>query len=85
VVTIASGQTSTDIVISALTDSVIEGPETLTLILGDTGSYDVGTPGSATITIADATSAAPVPAVPLLAVALNALALAFVGSRRRSK
>lgn len=53
VATIASSQASVDIVITPVDDTAVEGSETLTLTLGDTGSYDVGSPGTATITIAD--------------------------------
>ncbi len=53
VATIASGQSFIDITITPVEDSLIEGAETLTLTLGDSGSYDVGTPSSATVTIAD--------------------------------
>jgi len=52
-VTIPSGASFVDITITPVDDSLVEGPETVTLTLGDSGSYDVGTPGSATITIAD--------------------------------
>src|SRR5262249_26054244 len=52
-VTIPSGQLSTDIIITPVDDSVFEGPETITLAVGDAGSYDVGSPSTATITIAD--------------------------------
>ena len=51
--TITSGQSFVDITITPVNDNLAEGNETVTLILGDTGSYDVGTNGTATITIAD--------------------------------
>jgi hypothetical protein len=53
VATIPSGQSFVDITITPVEDSLIEGAETVTLTLGDSGSYDVGTPASATVTIAD--------------------------------
>jgi uncharacterized protein YjiK/phosphodiesterase/alkaline phosphatase D-like protein len=53
VATIASGQSFVDITITPVEDFLIEGPETATLTLGDSGSYDVGAPGSATVNIAD--------------------------------
>jgi uncharacterized protein YjiK len=53
VVTIPSGQSSADIIITPVDDSLFEGPETVTLTLFDTGSYDVGSPLTATVTIAD--------------------------------
>jgi uncharacterized protein len=51
--TIASGQSSVDIAITPVDDTLFEGSETVTLTLFDSGSYDVGTPSTATITIAD--------------------------------
>jgi len=85
VVTIPAGQSFVDITIVPVLDSQSEGPETVFLTLGDTGSYDVGSPASATITIADA-PAAPAPALPRPAVMLLWLGLAIFGwrlSRRR--
>ena len=52
-VTFAVGQVFVDITITPVDDLLGEGPETLTLSITDTGSYDVGTPGTATITILD--------------------------------
>ncbi|MGE0102664.1 MAG: lamin tail domain-containing protein [Blastocatellales bacterium] len=52
--TIPSGQTFVDITITPVKDNLVEGDETLTLTLGDTGSYDVGPNRTATITIVDA-------------------------------
>lgn len=54
--TIPSGQPFVDIVITPKDDSEVEGTETLTLTLGDTGSYDVGVPATATVTILDDTA-----------------------------
>ncbi len=51
--TIPAGQAFVDITITPVIDNLFEGDETLTLTLGDTGSYDVGTNKTATITIAD--------------------------------
>jgi len=42
-----------DLAIVPIDDNMFEGPETLTLTLSDSGSYDVGSPASASITIAD--------------------------------
>ncbi|MFB2644698.1 ExeM/NucH family extracellular endonuclease, partial [Raphidiopsis sp. BLCC-F218] len=53
VVTILSGESFVDVTITPVNDTVIEGNETVTLTLGDTGSYDVGTPATATVIIAD--------------------------------
>jgi VCBS repeat-containing protein len=50
---IAAGDSSVDITITPVDDALVEGAETLTLTLFDTGSYDVGPNASATVTIAD--------------------------------
>ena len=52
-VVIPSSQSFVDITITPVADSLGEGNETLTLTLFDTGSYDVGSPDTATVTIAD--------------------------------
>ncbi|MFT3922334.1 MAG: SdiA-regulated domain-containing protein [Myxococcales bacterium] len=59
VVTIPAGQSFMDVTITPVADVLIEGTESLLLTLGDTGSYDVGSPGSATISIADVPPPAP--------------------------
>ncbi len=51
--TIPAGQSFVEITITPVKDNLVEGNETLTLILGDTGSYDVGANGTATVTIID--------------------------------
>lgn len=51
--TIPAGQSFVDITITPVEDTLVEGPETLTLTIGDSGSYDVGSPASATINIVD--------------------------------
>jgi uncharacterized protein YjiK len=64
---IPPGAASVDVTITPVDDSVAEGTETLTLTLSDTGSYDVGTNASATVTIQDNDSANQAPtAVTLL-------------------
>jgi hypothetical protein len=50
---IPAGAGFVDVTITPVDDAIAEGPETLTLMLSDTGSYDVGPDGSATITIQD--------------------------------
>ncbi len=57
VATIPSGQSFVDVTITPVNDTLIELSETATLTLGDTGSYDVGSPATATVTIADNDSA----------------------------
>ena len=51
--TIPAGASFVDVTITPVDDSSIEGSETLTLTLGDTGSYDVGSPASDMVTIID--------------------------------
>jgi hypothetical protein len=53
VATIASGQAFVDVTITPVDDSLFEGPETVILTLFDSGSYDVGVPSTAAVTIAD--------------------------------
>ena len=50
---IPSGSTFVDLTITPVDDVAVEGSETVTLMLFDTGSYDVGSPDTATVTIAD--------------------------------
>ena len=52
-VTFAVGQAYVDLTITPVDDTIGEGSETLTLSITDTGSYDVGASGTATITIQD--------------------------------
>ena len=50
--TIPSGQSFVDITISPVNDNLEEGDELVTLTLGDSGSYDIGTNSTAIVTIA---------------------------------
>ena len=50
---IPAGAASVDVTITPVDDAIVEGTETLTLTLSDTGSYDVGADASATVTIQD--------------------------------
>jgi hypothetical protein len=52
-VVIPSSSAFVDITITPVLDFLGEGNETVTLTLFDTGSYDVGSPDTATVTIAD--------------------------------
>ncbi|WP_287737276.1 choice-of-anchor L domain-containing protein, partial [Microcystis sp. M045S2] len=52
-ITIPAGQAATTITVTPIDDTVTEGNETVILSLTDTISYDLGTPNSATIVIAD--------------------------------
>jgi hypothetical protein len=53
VVTIPAGQPSTDVTLSPLADNLVEGEETVVLTISPSLDYVVGTPASATVTIAD--------------------------------
>jgi uncharacterized protein YjiK len=64
---IPSGQSYVDITITPVDDALVEGNETITLTLFDTGSYDVGSPSTATVTLIDNDLANAAPS----AVALN--------------
>jgi uncharacterized protein YjiK len=50
---IPAGAASVDVTITPVDDAIAEGTETLTLTLSDTGSYDVGSSATATISILD--------------------------------
>ncbi len=50
---IPAGETSTDVFITALDDALVEGDETVTLVVLTNAAYDIGTPGHATLTLQD--------------------------------
>ena len=50
---IPAGAASIDVTITPVDDTTVESSETVTLTLSDTGSYDVGTSATATVTIQD--------------------------------
>ncbi|MGC3957671.1 MAG: Calx-beta domain-containing protein [Verrucomicrobiota bacterium] len=52
-VTIPAGATAADVIIGALNDALVEGDETVTLVLSTNAAYDIGTPGSATLILRD--------------------------------
>ncbi len=52
-VTIPAGQASTTVNVTPIEDPAVYGNQTVTLILTNTLNYEVGTPGSATMTIQD--------------------------------
>jgi hypothetical protein len=52
-VTIPAGATAADVTINALDDAIVEGDETVTLVVTTNAAYDVGTPGSATSILRD--------------------------------
>src|SRR6185503_11092490 len=68
VVTFAAGQSAVDRVVTPFNDGFVEGPETVIATLVDGPQYDVGEPGTATITIADN----PTPVITVTAVDANA-------------
>jgi uncharacterized protein YjiK len=53
VATIAAGQSFVDVTMTPIDDLEFEGPESVTLTLFDSGSYDVGSAATATVVIAD--------------------------------
>ena len=60
----AAGAATTTVVVNPTGDALREGPETVTLTLDVTAPYEVGSPASATVTIADT----PLPMVSVTAV-----------------
>jgi PKD repeat protein len=52
-VTIAAGASAATVTVSPIDDTQVEGDETVVITLSADAAYDVGTPGSATVTIAD--------------------------------
>jgi hypothetical protein len=64
---IAAGQSSAVITISPLDDTAVEGSETVIVTLSANAAYTVGTPSSATVTIADNDSAPTLPVVTVTA------------------
>lgn len=53
-VVIPSGSSSVNVVLTPIPDSLAEGPESASLTISSSSNYQVGSPSSATITIADA-------------------------------
>lgn len=66
---IPAGAAFVDVTVTPVDDSQLEGTETLTLALSDTGTYDVGSDVSATITIADNDSASVAPTLVISEIA----------------
>ena len=58
-VTLASGSASATITVTPVDDTAVEGNETVTVTLSSNAAYSVGSPSSATITIADNDGSAP--------------------------
>ncbi len=67
-VIIPAGQISIDFLVTAIADAAVEGNESLTLMLVDATTYNIGMPNSATITIRDQ----PLPLVTLQVTDANA-------------
>jgi hypothetical protein len=63
-VTFISGQATADRVVVPINDALVEAPETVTVMLTDGASYDLGASTTATVTIADQ----PVPTVSVQAI-----------------
>jgi hypothetical protein len=54
--TFSAGQATATLTITPLADAIVEGSETAIITVVDGADYDVGTPGNATVTIADASA-----------------------------
>jgi hypothetical protein len=82
---IPAGAAFVDVVFTPIDDTLVEGSETIVRTINDTTSYDVGSPSSATVTIADNDTAA-LPTVTIVATdAAAAEAGANVGVFRISR
>src|SRR6185369_2133729 len=53
-VVIPAGQINADVVVTPLTDSLLEGVETITIFVSSSPTYNIGTPNTATVFIQDA-------------------------------
>jgi Calx-beta domain-containing protein len=62
-VTIPVGASSVLVTVSPSADSLTEGSETVVLTIASNSGYQVGSPSSATVTIADGTQSVPLPTV----------------------
>src|SRR5207237_489400 len=58
-VTMAAGRSTAIVTVTPIDDSTVEGAETVVLTLSANSAYSVGSPNSATVTIADNDSAPP--------------------------
>jgi hypothetical protein len=52
-VTIPAGFTSADVIVGAMNDALVEGDESVSLVLTTNAAYDIGTPGTATLFLRD--------------------------------
>jgi hypothetical protein len=71
-VTIPAGASSATITVTPIDDSTVEANETVILTLSPNAAYNIGSPGSATITIADNDQPPPLPTVTVTATDANA-------------
>jgi hypothetical protein len=72
-VTLPIGVSSTTVIVTPIDDASVEGSETVALTVSSSAAYNVGSPNSAIITIADNDSAPPVlPTVTVTATDTNA-------------
>ncbi|MBI4664028.1 MAG: glycoside hydrolase family 9 protein [Verrucomicrobia bacterium] len=67
-VTLPIGAALTTVVVTPIDDAQVEGSETVTLTLASNSNYSIGSPNSASITIADNDSAAPPVTLPTVTV-----------------
>ena len=71
-VTIAAGASSANITVTPVDDTIVEGNETVVLAISANAAYTIGSPGSATVTIADNDSPPPPPTVTVTVTDANA-------------
>ena len=72
-VTIPTGQASATVTVTPINDALVEGPETVSVTLVDTATYNLGASTTATVTIADQ----PTPIVTVTATDPNAAEAGF--------
>jgi hypothetical protein len=77
-VTIAAGASSATVSVRPIDDTTVEGTETVVLTLSTDAAYVVGSPGSATVNIAD-NDQAPPPEKPIVSLASTDLLAAEAG------
>src|SRR5205814_621961 len=71
-VTIPAGSSSAPVTVTPIDDSEVRGAETVVLTLGPDTAYTVGSPNSATVTIADNDQPPPPPTVTVVATDASA-------------
>src|SRR5438552_18755176 len=83
-VTIAAGASSTTVTVRPIDDGEIEGNESVTLTISESAAYNVGSPSSATLTIADNDGPPPPPEKPTVTVVATDAEASERGPDRKS-